>query len=49
MRLATAAALSIFGLPLLVARWPVPMIGLAFLCSGALLSLSAAARASKRR
>jgi hypothetical protein len=51
VRLATATALSILGLPLLVARWPVPMIGLAFLCSGALLSLTAAstARAKKRR
>jgi hypothetical protein len=49
VRLATAAALSILGLPLLVARWPVPMIGLAFICSGALLSLTAATRAKKRR
>jgi len=44
VRLVTATALSIAGLPLLVTRWPAPMIGLAFLCVGAWLAISAARR-----
>jgi hypothetical protein len=42
VRLVTASALSIAGLPLLVTRWPIPMVGLAFLCAGAWLAISAA-------
>jgi len=44
VRLAAAATISILGLPLLVARWPMPMVGLAFLCAGALLGVSGARR-----
>jgi hypothetical protein len=49
VRLATAAALSILGLPLLVTRWPLPMIGLAFLCAGAWLAITAARRRKPAR
>jgi hypothetical protein len=44
VRLVTASALSIAGLPLLVTRWPLPMVGLAFLCAGAWLAISAVRR-----
>jgi hypothetical protein len=44
VRLATASVLSIAGLPLLVTRWPAPMIGLALLCAGAWLAVTAARR-----
>ena len=40
-------AISILGLPLLVARWPMPMVGLAFLCAGALLGVSGARRSRR--
>jgi hypothetical protein len=46
--LAPAIAVSGLGLGLLVLPWPVPMVGLAFICAGAWLGLSAA-RASRRR
>jgi hypothetical protein len=36
------------GLALLLLPWPVPMVGLAFICAGAWLGL-AAARTSRRR
>jgi hypothetical protein len=48
MPLARAAVVSALGLALLVLPWPAPMVGLAFLCTGATLGLSAA-RASRRR
>jgi hypothetical protein len=44
-RAATSTAL---GLILLALPWPAPMIGLAFVCAGAMLGV-AAARASRRR
>jgi hypothetical protein len=47
MRLVAAFTLSILGLPLLVTRWPMPMVGLAFLCAGAWLGVTAA-RGSRR-
>jgi energy-converting hydrogenase Eha subunit E len=46
--LAPAIVVSGVGLSLLVLPWPVPMAGLAFICVGAWLGLSAA-RASRRR
>jgi hypothetical protein len=44
VRLVTASVLSIAGLPLLVTRWPIPMVGLALICAGAWLAITAARR-----
>ncbi len=42
MPLTRATACAAVGLVLLAFPWPVPMIGLAFVCVGAVLGLSAA-------
>lgn len=48
MPLTRATICSGFGLVLFALPWPAPMVGLALLCAGALLGLSAA-RQSRRR
>jgi hypothetical protein len=49
MPLTRATVSTAIGLILLALPWPAPMVGLAFVCVGATLGLSAAARASRRR
>jgi hypothetical protein len=48
MPLTRATASTAVGLVLMALPWPAPMVGLAFVCAGALLGLSAA-RQSRRR
>jgi hypothetical protein len=48
MALTRAAACSVLGLLLLATPWPAPMVGLAFVCAGAWLGLTAAHGARRR-
>ncbi len=48
MALTRATGCTAIGLVLLAFPWPAPMVGLAFVCSGALLGIGAA-RGARRR